>query len=302
VHCRCEELMKSRAESGSTNGDTHNSGCALDFGAKSDSKNSEFMLITENHLCDDSTGKTVELHERNDAEDQNFDVIAPLPAAHQIATRSATGRLAKRPRKDLSPARSPPRKNGKFYVLGVQTVIRYCLFYDFSMVIGSIAFVVSKLYCSADFFVQACVFKLYFYIFLCFYSITTTNNNNKTRTDGRHPDGFTPTPWQASKPLTWDVTVVSTLADSYVHMSSQSAGGAAEAAASRKTSKYADLPATHTFQPLAFETHGTTHSSARDFLNAVGGRSITVTGDPRDTTFLWQRISVLLQRFSDQRF
>jgi len=76
-------------------------------------------------------------------------------------------------------------------------------------------------------------------------------------------------------------------------MSSQSAGGAAEAAASRKTSKYSDLPATH-----IFETHGTTHSSARDFLNAVGGRSITVTGDPRDTTFLWQRISVLLQQFN----
>jgi len=106
------------------------------------------------------------------------------------------------------------------------------------------------------------------------------------------------TPWQAGKPLTWDVTVVSTLADSYVHLSSQSAGGAAEAAASRKTPKYADLPATHIFQPLAFETHGTTHSSATDFLNAVAGRSTAVTGDPRDTTFLWQRIFFLLQRFN----
>jgi len=71
------------------------------------------MLITENQLCD-SSAKTEVLHERNgnDVEDQNFDVTAPLPAAHQIATRSATGRLAKRPRKDLSPARSPPRKIG----------------------------------------------------------------------------------------------------------------------------------------------------------------------------------------------
>ena len=55
------------------------------------------------------------------------------------------------------------------------------------------------------------------------------------------------------KPLTWDVMVVSTLADSYVHLSSQSAGGAAEAAANRKMSKYADLPATNIFQPLAFD-------------------------------------------------
>ena len=66
--------------------------------------------------------------------------------------------------------------------------------------------------------------------------------------------------WQAGKPLTWDVTVVSTLADSYVHLSSQSAGGAAEAAASRTTSKYADLPATHIsshwrLKPTAQATH-----------------------------------------------
>ena len=36
----------------------------------------------------------------------------------------------------------------------------------------------------------------------------------------------------------------------------QSAGDAAEAAANRKTHKYTDLPATHIFQPLAFETEG----------------------------------------------
>jgi len=32
--------------------------------------------------------------------------------------------------------------------------------------------------------------------------------------------------------------------------------------------------------------------------NSVGGQSTAVTGDPRDTTFPWQRISVLLQRFN----
>ena len=58
-----------------------------------------------------------------------------------------------------------------------------------------------------------------------------------TRTDGKRPDGLTLIPWQAGKPLTRDVTVVSTLADSYVHLSSQSAGGAAEAAANRKNAQ-----------------------------------------------------------------
>jgi len=54
--------------------------------------------------------------------------------------------------------------------------------------------------------------------------------------------------------------------------------------------KYADLPGFCIFQPLAFETHGATHSSALDFLNAVGGR----LADPRETTYLWQRVSVFV--------
>jgi len=105
-------------------------------------------------------------------------------------------------------------------------------------------------------------------------------------------------PWQAGKLLSWDVTVVSTLADSYVSRSSQSAGGAAEAAANRKHSKYANLPETCTFQLLVFETHGATHSSALDFLNAVGGCLAAASGDPREISFLRQRVSVLIQRFN----
>ena len=67
---------------------------------------------------------------------------------------------------------------------------------------------------------------------------TIKQNNNKKKK--------TLIPWQAGKPLTWDVTVVSTLADSYVHLSSQSAGGAAEAAATEKRTS------TLTFQPPTF--------------------------------------------------
>jgi len=46
--------------------------------------------------------------------------------------------------------------------------------------------------------------------------------------------------------------------------------------------------------PAAFETHGTTHSS----VNAVGGRLAAASGNPRETSFLWQRVSVLIQRFN----
>ena len=43
------------------------------------------------------------------------------------------------------------------------------------------------------------------------------------------------------KPLTWDVTVVSTFADSYLHSTSHSAGSAAETASIRNESKYSSL-------------------------------------------------------------
>ena len=48
-----------------------------------------------------------------------------------------------------------------------------------------------------------------------------------TRLDGKQPDGITLIPWHGGKPLMWDVTVVSTvvstLADFYLHITSHSA-------------------------------------------------------------------------------
>jgi len=42
------------------------------------------------------------------------------------------------------------------------------------------------------------------------------------RQDGKRPDGLTLIPWQRGKPLTWDVTVAHTLADSYVSTAARS--------------------------------------------------------------------------------
>jgi len=53
-----------------------------------------------------------------------------------------------------------------------------------------------------------------------------------------------------NKPLTWDITVTSTLAKSYIHASSHMAGGAAELAASWKEAKYSCLTQSHIFYPL----------------------------------------------------
>jgi len=58
------------------------------------------------------------------------------------------------------------------------------------------------------------------------------------RQDSKRPDGLTLIPWQRCKPLTCDVTVAHTLADSYVSATARSGGAAAEQAAGRKTAKY----------------------------------------------------------------
>ena len=61
------------------------------------------------------------------------------------------------------------------------------------------------------------------------------------RGDGKRPDGLTIFPWKFGKALVWDVTVVDTLAQSYVASTSQLAGAAADAAEARKQRKYEAL-------------------------------------------------------------
>ena len=93
------------------------------------------------------------------------------------------------------------------------------------------------------------------------------------RLDGKRPDGLlTLISWQGGKPLTWDVTVVSTLADSYLHSTSHSAGSAAETASGRKETKYSSLPPDFIFQPVAIDTLGFLNASALNFLSKVGRR------------------------------
>jgi len=77
-----------------------------------------------------------------------------------------------------------------------------------------------------------------------------------SRSDGKRPDGLTLIPWQAGKALTWDVTAVCPLADSYIYTAAQDAGAVSELAAARKTAKYAALESCYIFQSIAVETLG----------------------------------------------
>jgi len=54
--------------------------------------------------------------------------------------------------------------------------------------------------------------------------------------------------------VTWDITVVSTLAQSYLHASGHSVAGAADLAISWKEAKYSCLPQSFLFVPIVLET------------------------------------------------
>jgi hypothetical protein len=127
---------------------------------------------------------------------------------------------------------------------------------------------------------------------------STKEPTGLTRDDGKRPDGLTLTPWQDGRSLAWDVTVSNTLAASYVGVAAQQAGGVAERAAERKISKYSALSNTYTFLPVAFETLGPLNASALDFITELGRRISAQSDDPRECSFLFQRLSVTIQRYN----
>ena len=98
--------------------------------------------------------------------------------------------------------------------------------------------------------------------------------------------------------MAWDVTVPDTYAESHITNTSTTPGAAAHRAAQRKTDndKYANLNSTHVFYPFAVETAGAWHEMAIELTQAIGRPITTVTEDTRETTFLFQRLSMALQR------
>lgn len=119
--------------------------------------------------------------------------------------------------------------------------------------------------------------------------------NGLSRSDGKRPDGVTIIPWSRGRCLAWDVTVPDTFAASYQHLTSENAGAAAERAARNKESKYAAISQTHHFVPVAVETAGSWHTESLEFVNELGGKLSAATGDQRETSHLFQRLSVAIQ-------
>ena len=77
---------------------------------------------------------------------------------------------------------------------------------------------------------------------------------------------------------------------------------AAKLATNRKYAQCADLPQSHFFKPIALETLGSMNSSTVSFFSDLGCRNSNVSGDIRESSYLFQHIAVTIQWFKSVLF
>ena len=74
------------------------------------------------------------------------------------------------------------------------------------------------------------------------------------------------------------------------------AGAAADKAAANKKTKYAALQQTHIFVPVSVGTLGSWNCDSLNFISNIGKKLTEVTGDPLETSYLFHRLYVAIQR------
>ena len=87
-----------------------------------------------------------------------------------------------------------------------------------------------------------------------------------------------------------------TLAATYMDRTAHAAGAAAEALAAAKVRKYDALADKYIIVPLAFETLGPICAEGVSFVRDLGKRLTEVSRDLRETAYLFQRLSIAIQR------
>ena len=65
-----------------------------------------------------------------------------------------------------------------------------------------------------------------------------------------------------------------------------------------KEDKYSSIDGRYLFEPIAIETLGVYSTSARQLLSDLGRQISQCLGEVRETSFLFKRCSVLVQRFN----
>ena len=96
--------------------------------------------------------------------------------------------------------------------------------------------------------------------------------------------------------MAWDVTVPDTYAESHIGDTATEAGAAANQAAANKIAKYDELASTHIFYPVTIETGGTWNHWAVELVQETGRRAMLITGESRESTLVFQQLSIALQR------
>ena len=107
---------------------------------------------------------------------------------------------------------------------------------------------------------------------------------NLVRNDGKRPDGTTLIPWEKGRYLVWDATCPDTYAASYVSMSANQPGAAADMAEKRKLAKYCQLPRSTVFVPVAVETSGCYGQHAAELLRRIGAKLEPLRASPSRLT------------------
>ena len=105
------------------------------------------------------------------------------------------------------------------------------------------------------------------------------------------PYGLTLIPWSWSRCLTWDVTVIDTLAPSNLNHSVHLSGSAASELEIRK---YSALATSHHFVPFAIDTLSSICKSASDLIYEISLWSSERSGEPRSSAFLFQKLSIVV--------